>query len=306
MIHIKNTRSTEIKVVRKTNCLRYVPVAIFAAVMSLTSCVKDELFDTPHPDHGKVTVTADWSARGEGIAVPDKWTVNIGDYTGEETAETHTPDYLFTPGEYSIIAYNPAEKITVSGTTASVTSGNGRSGFISGTPSILFTHVQNITIKKDKEHVFTAAMRQQTGCITLMIEPAGDAADRIESIEGILSGVAGTMDFATSTYGAPSDVALHFTEIAEGEHAGKWTTTIWLLGIAGDVQKLTGTITFTGGNPQSMSLESDLTASLKDFNTNKTEPLTLGSTLVETPAEAGFKATITDWNTVTGNPGEAM
>ena len=306
MIHIKNTRSTEIKAVRKTDFLRYVPVAIFSAVMSLTSCVKDELFNTPHPDHGKVTVTADWSARGEDIAVPDKWTVIIGDYAGEETAETHAPDYLFTPGEYSIIAYNPAEKITVSGTTASVTSGNGRSGFISGTPSILFTHVQNITIKKDKEHVFTAAMRQQTGCITLMIEPAGDAADRIGSIEGILSGVAGTMDFANGTYGAPSDVALHFTKIAEGEHVGKWTATVWLLGIAGDVQKLTGTITFKDGNPQSMSLESDLTASLKDFNTDKTEPLTLGSTLVETPAEAGFKATITDWNTVTGNPVEAM
>jgi hypothetical protein len=306
MIHIKNTRSTEIKAVRKTDFLRYVPVAIFSAVMSLTSCVKDELFNTPHPDHGKVTVTADWSARGEDIAVPDKWTVIIGDYAGEETAETHAPDYLFTPGEYNIIAYNPAEKITVSGTTASVTSCNGRSGFISGTPGILFTHVQNITIKKDKEHVFTAAMRQQTGSFTLMIEPTGDAADRIESIEGILSGVAGTMDFANGTYGAPSDVALHFTKIAEGEHAGKWTATVWLLGIAGDVQKLTGTITFKDGNPQSMSLESDLTASLKDFNTDKTEPLTLGSTLVETPAEAGFKATITDWNTVTGNPVEAM
>ena len=306
MIHINNTRLTEIKDVRKTDFLHYVPVAIFAAVMSLTSCVKDELFNTPHPDYGKVTVTADWAARGEGIAVPDKWMVNIGDYTGEETAETHAPDYLFAPGEYSIVAYNPAEKITVSGTTASVASGNGRSGFISGTPGILFTHVQDITIKKDKEHVFTAAMRQQTGSITLMIEPAGDAADRIGSIEGILSGVAGTMDFATGTYGAPSDVALHFTKIAEGEHAGKWTATVWLLGIAGDVQKLTGTITFTDGNPQPMSLDSDLTASLKDFNTDKTKPLTLGSTLVETPAEAGFKATITDWNTVTGNPVEAM
>ena len=152
MIPIKNTRSTEINAVRKTDFLRLVPVVIFAAMMSLTSCVKDELFDTPHPDHGKVTVAADWSARGEGIAVPDKWTVNIGDYTGEETTETHAPDYLFTPGEYSIIAYNPAEKITVSGTTASVASGNGRSGFISGTPGILFTHVQNITIERDKEH----------------------------------------------------------------------------------------------------------------------------------------------------------
>ena len=38
------------------------------AALSLTGCVKDELFDTPHPGKGSITVTADWSARGEGIA----------------------------------------------------------------------------------------------------------------------------------------------------------------------------------------------------------------------------------------------
>lgn len=295
MIHIKNTHSSEINAVRKTDFLRYVPVAIFAAMMSLTSCVKDKLFDTPHPDHGKVAVTADWTARGEGIAVPEKWTVNIGDYTGEETTATHAPDDLFAPGEYRIIAYNPVEDIAVSGTTASVASAGGRGGFISGTPGVLFTHVQDITIEKDKEHAFTAAMCQQTGSLTLMIEPTGDAAGRIERIEGSLSGVAGTMDFATGTYGAPSEVALHFTKITEGEHAGKWTATVWLLGVTGGVQQLSATITYTDGNPRPTALESDLTSALEGFNGGKTEALTLGGSVVETPTEGGFSATITDW-----------
>jgi len=283
-------------------------VAIVTAVfaLSLTSCVKDELFDTPHPDHGKVVVTADWTEKGDGIAAPEKWTVNIGDYTGEETGVTHAPDYLFTPGEYSIIAYNPAENITVSGTTASVALGNGKSNFISGTPGILFTHVQDITIEKDKVHEFTATMRQQTGSITLMIEPTSDAAGRIESIAGSLSGVAGTMDFATGTYGAPSDVALHFTKITEGENAGKWTATAWLLGITGDAQRLSATIAYTDGNPQPTVLESDLTEALKEFNKDKTEALTLGGSVVETPTEAGVTVEITDWKTVDGEPTEAI
>ena len=34
-----------------------------ALLLAATSCVKDELHDTPHPDYGKITVTADWSDR---------------------------------------------------------------------------------------------------------------------------------------------------------------------------------------------------------------------------------------------------
>ena len=41
-----------------------------AAAVLFSSCVKDTLYDTPHPDSGKIAVTADWSARGEGIDIP--------------------------------------------------------------------------------------------------------------------------------------------------------------------------------------------------------------------------------------------
>ena len=56
------------------------------AALTLTGCVKDELFDTPHPGKGRITVTADWSARGEGIATPQSWNLSMGDYHGTETA----------------------------------------------------------------------------------------------------------------------------------------------------------------------------------------------------------------------------
>ena len=59
---------------------------------------KRQLYDTPHPDYGKIAVTADWSARGEGIDIPATWTVTMGDYTGTETSATHSPDHLFAPG----------------------------------------------------------------------------------------------------------------------------------------------------------------------------------------------------------------
>ena len=273
---------------------------ILALVLLLTpgGCVKDELHDTPHPDTGKVTVTADWADRGEEVDIPASWHIVMGDYTGTETGATHSPDYLFNPGSYTLAVYNPADGITVSGTTAAVAAADG--GCIVNTPGWLFTSVQEVEIEADTDYELTAVMHQQVRQLTLVIEPTGDAADRIESIEGTLSGAAGTLDFATGTHGTPSEVELHFTKINDGDNAGKWTATVRLLGIAGNSQRLTATLTYTDGNPQPTSLNSDLTAALDGFNDGKTSPLTLGGTLAETPGEAGFTGEITGWETVDG------
>lgn len=276
--------------------IRYCVAA--ALTLAATSCVKDELHDTPHPDYGKITVTADWSDRGEGVDIPAEWTVTMGDYTGTETGETHSPDYLFKPGGYTLAAYNIPEGITISGTTAAVNAADG--GFIVNTPGWLFSSVQEVAIEADTDYELTAVMRQQVRQLTLVIEPTGDAAERIESIEGTLSGAAGTLDFATGTYGTPSEMELHFTKITDGDDAGKWMATVQLLGIAGNLQRLTATLTYTDGNPQPTALESDLTEALADFNDGKTAPLTLGGTIAETPGEAGFTGEITDWETVDG------
>ena len=275
-------------------------VSIAALLLAATSCVKDELHDTPHPDTGKITVTADWTDRGDGVDIPVAWTVTMGDYTGTETEATHAPDYLFAPGSYTLAAYNIPENITISGTIATVAPETGNGTYISNAPGWLLTSVQEVTVVADTDYELTAAMHQQVRQLTLVIEPTGDAADRVERIEGSLSGAAGAFDFATGTYGAASDVVLHFTKITEGSDAGKWTATVRLLGIAGNSQRLTATLTYTGSNPQPTSLNSDLTAALDSFNDGKTAPLTLGGTIAETPGEAGFTGEITDWETVDG------
>ena len=41
---------------------QYINMVGMAAAVLLSSCVKDTLYDTPHPDYGKIAVTADWSA----------------------------------------------------------------------------------------------------------------------------------------------------------------------------------------------------------------------------------------------------
>ena len=282
----------------KTNSIYKTSLLAAALLLSAASCVKDELHDTPHPDTGRITVTADWSDRGDGVDIPAEWTVTMGGYTGTVTGETHAPDYLFEPGNYTLAAYNTPENITISGTTATVVQETGNGTYISNAPGWFFTSVQEVTIEADTDYELTAVMLQQTRELTLVIEPTGDAADRIESIEGSLGGAAGTLDFATGTYGAPSNVALHFTKITSGADAGKWTATVRLLGIIGERQTLTATLTYADGNPKPTTLESDLTEALDGFNADKTRPLALGGTMAETPTEAGVEAAITGWETI--------
>lgn len=284
----------------KTNSIYKTSLLAAALLLAATSCVKDELHDTPHPDYGKITVTADWSDRGDGVDIPAEWTVTMGGYTGTETGETHAPDYLFNPGSYTLAAYNTPENITISGTTATVVPKTGNGTYINNAPGWFFTSVQEVEIEADTDYELTATMHQQVRELNIIIEPTGDAKDRIESIEGTLSGAAGTLDFATGTHGTPSEVELHFTKITDGDDAGKWTATVRLLGIAGDAQRLTATLTYADGNPADTGLESDLSAALAGFNSDKTAPLTLGGTIAETPTEAGVEAGITGWEKIDG------
>lgn len=283
---------------------------IILTALLLSSCVKDTLYDTPHPDHGMISVTADWSARGEGIDIPATWTVTMGDYTGTETSATHAPDHLFAPGSYTLAVWNPAEGITVNGTTATVAAATGNDAvagaFISNAPGWLFTSVQQVLIEKDTDYPLTAAMKQQVRELTLVVKPTGDAAGRITEIVAHLTGAAGTLDFATDTYGAASNVVLPFTKITEGADAGKWKATVRLLGVTGTEQLLTGEIRYADGNPTPTTLKSDLTEALAAFNTGKGESLTLGGTLVETPEETEFSGfEITGWETVEGGDASA-
>jgi len=185
-------------------------------------------------------------------------------------------------------------------------SGNvdGAGPFVQEMPGWLFTGVTETTIEADTDHTLTVAMQQQVRQLTLFIEPTGNITDRIERIEGYLSGVASTLDMDNGTYGTPLNVALAFAKVTEGANAGKWAATVRLLGVAGVQQKLDAKLYFAGDSPKPVTLDSDLTTELATFNADKYKPLALGGKIVETPTEADFSATITDWTPGNGEDGE--
>ena len=52
--------------------IRYIMSGV-AGLLLLNSCVKDELYKTPHPDKGRITITADWSHRSTDCPLPEEY-----------------------------------------------------------------------------------------------------------------------------------------------------------------------------------------------------------------------------------------
>ena len=85
------------------------------ALLLAVSCdVKDPIYNTPHPDHGTVTLTADWSRRGTDIDIPASYTVQAADYSTTLDGTTNRIDHLFEPGTYRFYIYNTPEQVSIS------------------------------------------------------------------------------------------------------------------------------------------------------------------------------------------------
>lgn len=277
-----------------------------AALLIVVGCdPKDPIYNTPNPEKGVVILNTIWTGIGEGLSVPESYTVVAADYTATLSGLANRLDHLFDPSEIRVNVYNTAEHVSINGTTATVARATGNADgagpFIHAAPGWLFASTGQMMIMKDQEHFHTAVMQQQVRQLTLIIEPTGGTTDRIERIEGYLTGAAASLNFADGSHATPSNVAIQFARIADGANAGKWAATVRLLGTVGEVQKLNAIIYFTSGSPASITLDSDLGTELAAFNADKRTPLTLGGRVVETPTTAGFGATINNWIPIYGN-----
>lgn len=288
---------------------------IASLVIPAACDVKDPIFNTAHPDHGIVTLTTDWSGIGSGLTAPDSYTVTAGiagttdaaAYTATLTGVTNRLDHLFAPGTYRFCVCNTPEHLTLSGTAATVAEATGNvdgvGKFIQSAPGWLFASLSEFSVARDAEHALTAKMQQQVRQLTLIVEPTGGTTGRIDRIEGYLTGAASSLNLSTGTHAGPRNVELQFSRITSGADAGKWSATVRLLGIAGTGQKLNISLHFADGTPRTLSTDSDLTHVLATFNADKREPFRMkGSIVIETPTGSDFTATITDWETVTGDP----
>lgn len=268
--------------------LRY--LTAIAAVCCLTSCVKEPLYNTDHPNHGRIiSLTTDWTNRGEGINIPDNYTVAIssplgGGWVGALSGTTNEVNNDFEAGAYPINIWNTANNISVAGTTAAADYSSELGWF--------FTGAQDVVIEKDKDHAFTVAMHQQVRQLTLELDVQGNVADRVTSIAATLSGVAGAIGIDN---GNPVGDPVAVVPVFVRQPDGKYTAVLRLLGIQGNAQTLTLTLHFDGGLPADITVNSGLSEKIAPFNADKKTPFTLKAGVTVTATVLGVAAEISDW-----------
>lgn len=268
---------------------------VAAAVLMLTSCVKDKLYNTPHPDRGAVVVSADWNGRSGEADIPQVYTIRIGSGEQNVSGDANLFNTLLVPGGYDLTVFNTPDSISVSGDMASVS--GAIVGDIAPQPGYLFACRNRITVAADDTLRTTVKMIQYVRRLNIELTVADGEYDRIQSGTVTLGGVASTINIATGARAATANTSAPLVQ------DGKTLTVFFrLLGIVPSTsQTLTVDITFTNGDTQ--HIVSDMSDILKDFN-NGVAPFKLTGSL-RLPVEGGFSGGIEGWQEADGGNTDA-
>lgn len=258
--------------------------ALILMLLSLTfvGCSRIELVDK-----ADISLITDWSSRGENVPIPNERVLHIAGQTLTfQNDTTRLPALL--PGQYDILVHSSSPFLQVKQGVATAVLDQGKF------PLHLdwfFSRFDSITYENDAVQFITAQMQQQVRQLDLVLEPMGGSASQIEKIQVALTGLTTGWDLKHNKPLANStEVPLSFIK----QPNGTWMASIRLLGVVGASQLIQGDISFKKGTPLPLSVRADLSAELKDFNSNKHLPLRLKAA-IETPTEAGFTAIINDW-----------
>lgn len=289
----------------------YMIMAGMAVALLLSGCVKDELYNTPHPDKGAVQITTDWTGRSSDAILPTDYILRIGSTepgtrsagSGEQTVsgETNVFKSLFLPGTQNLLVYHHADGITISGTTATVNT--QEDGTLNPMPGFLFSAAKELNVQKDDTlKIFVPMMQRiRTLKLTLKLNPGDDL--RIAGTTATLTGIAPSVDLTTGSVTATEGKTVVPAFVLGTEGVGTGATgnpvlaaSLRLLGVmAGEKQELGIAVALTNGTVQ--TIVTDLSEALKNFGGGELEPLQLDATLT-LPAEAEISATISDWDIV--------
>ena len=291
-LHMKDFRK-KYPVVHKTGLF------LAGALLILASgCVKDDLYNTPHPDKGAVVLDVDGLPNGDG------YTVDIDGQTFEATGSTFAVPDLFDSGTHTLTVYNRPEGFSVEGLVARVSpleaAVRSTGGFIHPLPGYLHSGTRQIEVMADNNLNVEMSVSQRVRDLRLELTLTEGDPELIKSITGTLAGIAGAFDLAAQkTTGEAVATVVAFTRTAD-----KLTADLRLLGVIGAAQTLNLEIGFTD-RADIHRVSVDLSEAMKGFDDDMTATRKITGS-VETPVGADeVTATITGWQDVYGDPTEA-
>lgn len=256
------------------------------SALLIVSCVKDEVYNTPHPDKGTVYIR---------VSLPQ----GMGDYTVEIDGQfvqgseaTLVYPFLLSPGEHDLLMCNHPDGLTIADGIASVdapTLIKSNTNTILSMPGYLYSVSTTCKVMADDTvRIELTPLRRMRDLHFELTVTEGDP-ERIASVEGVLSGIAGAYTLATeSPSGESMTTAPAFTR-----DGNRVTAATRLFGTAGETQILVLTLHFTDGKVQ--TIKNDLTEMLRTFNSDMQTPLKISGTLLTPTVATPGTATIIGW-----------
>ena len=276
--------------------------ALFCGVaLMLTSCVKDDIDNTPHPSQGAIVITTDWSSRADQAVQPVSYTLRVSGQSGQSDEQpvkgnTNIFHSLLAPAAYELLVYNTPEAITVTGDVATIASTDENN--IEALPGYLFSATQTLDVVKDDTLFVTVGMLQHIRQLTLVLKLKEGDHDRITSLNATLSGIASSINLATGAWVSPTGVSLSPVFEKTEEKDGTPTATIRLLGIIAE-EKQELSIAVALNNQSVYTIKTDLTEVLQKCFDGSMTPLVLGANF-DLPSQGDFSGNINSWNSVEG------
>lgn len=164
---------------------------------TLTACIKDDLYNTPHPDQGAIILTTDWTQRGEGIPVPTDYTVEAARSTFVLQAQEKAIPALFAPGSITLLAYNLPDGVSIANGTATVARTTTGGSLQRPDPGMLFGGTAVTTVIADDTVRVGLPMRQLFRRVQFELTITGGDPERITGIEARLEGAAPSVRIST-------------------------------------------------------------------------------------------------------------
>lgn len=278
--------------------------ALFCGIaLMLTSCVKDDIYNTPHPSQGAIVITTDWSSRADQAVQPVSYTLRVSGQSGQSDEQpvkgnTNIFHSLLAPAAYELLVYNTPEAITVTGDVATIASTDENN--IEALPGYLFSATQTLDVVKDDTLFVTVGMLQRIRQLTLVLKLKEGDHDHITSLNATLSGIASSINLATGAWASPTGVSLSpvFEKTEEKDGTPTLTATIRLLGIIAE-EKQELSIAVALNNQSVYTIKTDLTEVLQKCFDGSMTPLVLGANF-DLPSQGDFSGNINSWNSVEG------
>lgn len=272
------------------------------ASMAMSSCVKDELHNTPHPDSGAVKVTTDWMGLSADAIQPDSYLLRVGELTHSVSGATNAFNALLAEGTHTLLVHNAPHGVTVGNTTATVNT--LPDGTLEPQPDYLFSAKSDLQVEKDDTLRVNVKMIQSLRTLQLVLKLKAGDEERIASTTATLTGIASVVDLATGA-AQVSDAGktvkplfqIGTVDATRAASTPALITTLRLAGVSvAETQILTLVVTLKDGSVQTIS--TDITQWLKNF-ADTSEPLALDAELtLEDDTEIEVGGSIKDWEVV--------